>query len=75
MFSVKLEKNMDRINKITRDLINRGGKISSDQKVVGLLNAHGDKYKDIKNVLEYGKDDLTVDIISKEQRARIKIRT
>lgn len=54
---------MDKFNKITLDLINCGEKISSDQKIVGLLNALDVKYKDIRNVLEHGKDDLIVDII------------
>ncbi|XP_022880836.1 calcium-transporting ATPase 12, plasma membrane-type-like [Olea europaea var. sylvestris] len=35
----------------------------NEQKVVGLLNALGDKYKDIRNTLEYDRSDLTVEII------------
>lgn len=38
-------------------------KISDDQKVIGLPNALGDKDKDIKNALEYGRSNLTVEII------------
>ncbi|CAI9771120.1 unnamed protein product [Fraxinus pennsylvanica] len=61
--SLNTEENMDRFNRITQDLTNCGEKISDDQKVVGLLNALGDKYKDIRNALEYGKSDLTIEII------------
>lgn len=53
---------MDRFNRITQDLINCDGKISSEQKI-GLFNALGDKYKDIRNALDYGRSDLTVEII------------
>lgn len=61
---------MDRFNKITQDLISCGEKISDDQKVVGLLNALSDKYKDVKNALEYGRSDLTVEIIHNSLRNR-----
>ncbi|XP_022883135.1 uncharacterized protein LOC111399883 [Olea europaea var. sylvestris] len=54
---------MDRFNRITQDLINCGEKILDEQKVVGLLNVLGDKYKDIRNAPEYGRSDITVEII------------
>lgn len=57
------EENMDRFNRITQDLLNYGEKISDEQKVVGLFNALQDKYKDIRNALEHGRSDLTVEII------------
>lgn len=34
-----------------------------DQQVVALLNALGDKYEELRNTLEYGREDSTVDII------------
>lgn len=60
--SVDLEENMDRFNKIVQDLINYGEQILNDQKVVVLFNALSDNYKDIRSALEYGRDDLTIDI-------------
>lgn len=61
--SSDIEENKDRFNKITDDVINCREKISDNQKEVGVLNALGDKYKDVKNALEYGKSDLTIEII------------
>lgn len=61
---------MDRFNKITQDLKNCGEKISSDQKVVSLLNALSDKCKDVRNALEYRRDDLTIDIIHNYLKSR-----
>lgn len=40
-----------------------GKKILDDQKVVSLLNALGDNYKDIRNAIEYDRNDLSVEII------------
>lgn len=37
-------------------------KLSSEQQVVALLNSLGDNYRDIRNALEYKREELIVDI-------------
>lgn len=58
-----LETNLDRFNKLSQDLTNSGETLSSDQKSVALLSSLPDKYKELKNALEYGRISVTVDDI------------
>lgn len=68
--NAELEGNIDIFNRITQDLVNCRENISNDQKVVGILNAIGKNYKNIKNILEYGRNELSIEIIHKPFRNR-----
>lgn len=61
--SVDLDENLNRFTKLTQDLANCDEKLSKDQLTVVLLNSISDRYRDIKIALEYGREDLTIDII------------
>ncbi|KAL2512470.1 Reverse transcriptase Ty1/copia-type domain-containing protein [Abeliophyllum distichum] len=63
-----LEENIDKFTKLIQDLANCDEILSNDQQVVALLNSLGDKYKDVRNSLEYGRGDLTVDIVTSALR-------
>lgn len=61
--SLGLETNFDILNRLFRDLDNCDEKLSSGQLTVVLLNSIDDKYKDVKNAIEYGRKTLTTDVI------------
>lgn len=58
-----LEENVEKYTKLIQDLVNYDGILSDDQQVVALLNSLSEEYKDIRNTLEYRRENLTVDII------------
>lgn len=58
--SSTLEENIDKFTKLIQDLANCDEKISDDQQVIALLNSLSDKYKNLRNALEYRGDDLTI---------------
>ncbi|KAL2493081.1 Integrase catalytic domain-containing protein [Abeliophyllum distichum] len=61
--SLDLDENLNRFTKLSQDLANCDEKLSQDQLAVVLLNSISDRHKDLKNALEYGRDNLTTDII------------
>ncbi|CAA2996849.1 Hypothetical predicted protein [Olea europaea subsp. europaea] len=61
--SLDLEANIDRFNKLSRDLADCDEKLSKDQLAVVLLNLISDKYKDVKNAIKYGRETLIIDVI------------
>ncbi|XP_022897510.1 uncharacterized protein LOC111411188 [Olea europaea var. sylvestris] len=65
---VDLEENLSRFTKLTQDLAIFDEKLSKDQLAIVLLNSISDKYKDIKVALEYGRDELTLDVITNALR-------
>ncbi|XP_022897585.1 uncharacterized protein LOC111411269 [Olea europaea var. sylvestris] len=58
-----LEANLDRFNKLTQDLTNSSEKLTIEQQTVALLSALPEKYKDLRNALEYGRTFITVEVI------------
>ncbi|XP_022850562.1 uncharacterized protein LOC111372436 [Olea europaea var. sylvestris] len=61
--SLGLEENIDKYVKLVQDIENCDENLSEDQQVVDLLNSLSDRYMEIRNALEYGGQDLTIDII------------
>ncbi|XP_022895327.1 uncharacterized protein LOC111409515 [Olea europaea var. sylvestris] len=69
--SVDLDENLDRFTKLTQDLANCDEKLLEDQLAVVLLNSISDRYRDLKNALKYGRDNLTIDIIINTLRNKV----
>ncbi|XP_022881005.1 uncharacterized protein LOC111398320 [Olea europaea var. sylvestris] len=61
--STNLDENLNTFTKLIQNLNNCDEKLSQDQLAVILLNSISERYKDIKVALEYGRDELTTEII------------
>ncbi|XP_022855577.1 uncharacterized protein LOC111376806 [Olea europaea var. sylvestris] len=69
--SIDLEENLNRFTKLTQDLANCDEKLSQDQLAVVLLNSISDRHRDLKNALEYGRENFTTDIITNALRNEV----
>lgn len=63
-----LEEHLDKLTKMIQDLDNCDEEISNDQQVVALSNSLSERYRDIRNSLEYGGQELTVNIVTSALR-------
>lgn len=61
-----LEANLDDFKKITIELIYIGEVVSDENQIVILLNALLESFDWIRAAIEYGKEDLTLGVVSKE---------
>ena len=64
LFSFKIDpsrdpyNNLDVFNKLVQDITNCGETVSEEYKVVIILNAIHDIFKEVKNTIKYGRDTL-----------------
>ncbi|KAL2487396.1 Uncharacterized protein Adt_32152 [Abeliophyllum distichum] len=58
-----LDDNLDVFYKLVQDITNCGETVPEINKVIILLNAIPDSYKEVKNVIKYGRETLTPDIV------------
>jgi len=65
-----LDDNIDVFNKLVQDIINCGEIMSEEYKIIILLNAILDTYKEVKNAIKYGKDTLTPKILIDSLRSK-----
>jgi len=68
--SKDLDDNLDIINKLVQDITICGETISEEYKAVILLNVIPDIYKEVKNVIKYGRDTLTLEIVIDSLRSK-----
>lgn len=59
----KLEDKLDVFNKLVQGITNIGEKLPEEYKVVILLNAIREKYREVKNAIKYARDTLTPKIV------------
>lgn len=65
------QNNLNRFTTFIQDLTNYDEKILKDQFVVVLLNSITNRYRDLKNALEYRRDGITTDIINSTLRSKV----
>lgn len=58
-----LDENLDDFNKLALDLANCNEKITNEHHAVILIKNLFDPYKEIKNVIKYGRETLTTEIV------------
>ncbi|KAL5553358.1 hypothetical protein UlMin_040759 [Ulmus minor] len=69
-FSKDLDKNLDEFNKITMALMSNGEKFTYEHFAVIFLNPLPDSYSNLKDVMEYGRDTLTSEIVINSLRSK-----
>lgn len=72
-----LDNNLDMFNKLIQDIVNCEEIVSEIYKSIILLNSIPHTYKEVKNMIKYGKDTLTPEIVidsleSKEMEIKAK---
>jgi len=67
---MNLDGNFNVFNKLVQDIINCGETMSEEYKTIILLNVIPDTYKEVKNVIKYGKHTLTPKIIIDSLRSK-----
>ncbi|KAL2498694.1 Uncharacterized protein Adt_24244 [Abeliophyllum distichum] len=68
--SKDLDVNLDDFNKLVQNLSNVDKKFDDEDLFVILLNSLPDHFKDVKNVIKYGRDDLSITLIVDALRSR-----
>ena len=68
--SIPLEQNLDDLNKIVLALTNMGETIQEEDQAVILLNGLPDQFKEMRAVIMYSRDTLTLDDVMSTLRSR-----
>uniref|UniRef100_A0A803Q997 Reverse transcriptase Ty1/copia-type domain-containing protein n=1 Tax=Cannabis sativa TaxID=3483 RepID=A0A803Q997_CANSA len=68
--TVTLDQNLDELNKIVLALTNMGGTIKEEDQAVIMLNALPDQFKEMRTVIMYSRDTLTLDDVMSTLRSR-----
>lgn len=59
--TISLEQNLDDLNKIVLSLTNMGEIIKEEDQAVIILNALPEQFKELKTVIMYSRDTLTLE--------------
>ncbi|KAJ0102292.1 hypothetical protein Patl1_06084 [Pistacia atlantica] len=71
-----LEDNLDDFQKLVIDLTDRGEELGDNTQAILLLNSLPDSYKDVKNAIKYGRENVSLDDVIAALRIRdLEIRT
>ena len=68
--TISLEQNLDDLNKIVLSLTNMGEIIKEEDQVVIILNALPEQFKELKTVIMYSRDTLTLEDVMSTLRSR-----
>ena len=68
--TISLEQNLDDLNKIVLSLTNMGETIKEEDQAVIILNALPEQFKEMKTVIMYSRDNLTLEDVMGTLRSR-----
>lgn len=68
--TISLEQNLDDLNKIVLSLTNMGEIIKEEDQAVIILNALPEQFKELKTVIMYSRDTLTLEDVMSTLRSR-----